>query len=193
MGARRRNRFRSVLVAPPPAVFDSSPVGGPNTPDAHRRQSPARPDGGRAWRLPECGNHPGMGPSNASTRCTHRSSAAMGIRGGPGWLASQRSRGIFLAAIYCSSTGISEPANLGLNAAALTEIADPPSSVIEREIPPRSVRTCRRRRELCLIKERGEHREQAHLQEFGFPVTDLAAIALRSVHSLVEAGLWRLP
>ena len=37
VGARRRNRFRSVLVALPSTVFDSSPVGGPNTPESNMR------------------------------------------------------------------------------------------------------------------------------------------------------------
>ena len=37
VGARRRNRFRSVLVALPSAMFDSSPVGGPNTPESNMR------------------------------------------------------------------------------------------------------------------------------------------------------------
>jgi hypothetical protein len=37
VGARRRNRVRSVLVALPSTVFDSSPVGGPNTPESNMR------------------------------------------------------------------------------------------------------------------------------------------------------------
>jgi len=54
VGARRRNRFRSVLAALPSAVFNSGPVGGPNTPESNMwlyRQAREAPPHRRLQRL----------------------------------------------------------------------------------------------------------------------------------------------